>query len=108
MDPAGFPCLCDGLGDPPANARFVDVAPGQLLELSDAHSGRIKNEQREPVTRGEEAVDGEHVRGGRRIDLSTVLPRQLDGSIANRVRLDACEVQRLRERRKGLPDRFPG
>lgn len=45
-DPACAAGLRDRLRDTPAHAGLVDVAPCELLELSDSHSGRVEYEHR--------------------------------------------------------------
>ena len=64
--------------DPPAAPRLVDVAPGQRLELADAHPGRVEHEQRQPVAPRQQPDDGLDVLGSRRLDVPPLLARQLD------------------------------
>jgi hypothetical protein len=47
----------------PALPRLVDVAPGERLQLADAHPRRVEHERRQAVASGEEADDGLNVRG---------------------------------------------
>jgi len=73
----------------PALPRLVDVAPGERLQLADAHPRRVEHERRQAVGSGEEADDGLNVRGYWRLDFAPLLARQLHGQpIACRVRLN--------------------
>ena len=50
-DPAAASALLDGAADAPAGVRLVEVAAAQalLLELADAHAGRVEDEHGERV-----------------------------------------------------------
>jgi Short C-terminal domain len=50
-------------------AGLVDVSPGQLFELADAHSSCVGHEGREPVARGKEAHNGFDMFSGRRLHM---------------------------------------
>jgi hypothetical protein len=73
--PAAVPGFRDSAGNPPAATRLVDVAPRQLLELADAHTGRVENQKRETVGAHKQPVDGFHMLGGGRLNLGPCLPR---------------------------------
>jgi hypothetical protein len=105
--PPGSSSLRHGHQDGPAPARLVHVAPGEPLELPDAHPGRIEHERRQAVAGGEETDDRLDVLAGGRRDVAALLARELhDQLVAGRVRLDRRMVEDHREHGDCLPDRL--
>lgn len=92
-DPACAAGLRDRLRDAPAPAGLVDVAPCGLLELSDTHSGRVEDEQRQPVPRRQEPVDGEHVFGRGRVERGSSAPGFPHGLGLKRGDAEKCGVR---------------
>lgn len=68
-----------------------------------SHPRRVEHEQGQPVAR---RLDGEHMLGGWRRDVSLLGARQFHERRADGVRLDATVVEYLRERRERLARRL--
>ncbi len=102
VHPAPVAGLRDRLRDSPAAASLVDVAPRKLLELAQPHTGRVEDDERQPVTARQQGVDGEDVLRRRRRDLRALLTRKPDvDAIARRVRNHARVVE---DHRHGVDD----
>jgi hypothetical protein len=107
VHPSGITILGHASRDAPPAARFVDVAPGEPLELAQPHPGRVEDDHGKPVALRENAKDSEELVDGRRLDLRLLLARQFHGSfVARRFRLDLREVEHHGERHYRLADRL--
>jgi hypothetical protein len=108
-DPTPAAALLDGATNAPARVRLVQVAAAKplLLELADAHPGRVKHEHSERVHARDERQHGLDLVSGGRSGLLALLARETDvNAIAGGVLLDARVVQHLREHRQALADRL--
>ncbi len=93
--------------DPPAATGLVDVAPGERLELADAHAGGVEDQYREAIPLRQEANDRLDVLRRRRLDVPSFLAGELDRqAIAGGIGLDTRVIEDHRQDADRLADRL--